>query len=769
MNLFGRRPLCVFCFLFFITALLVYGSESKMKLAVGGIIAFLALLCFLFSLLIKKIRSHLLIVLMCLLGIILSLANSYFRVDYKQRTAEQYVGEQSVAMTVIAQESKGKTSVEYLVDVSQIGENSVSYRCLLICPFITDFVPGDRIYANVELMTMSQTVNGLSGYDRTTAKDLHLVAVLHDENDALIRRAGDASLLTLLFRPSGIRVVTQRVKTQFSAYIDKIFDLQTSALVKSFFISDTSSVSALTFRDFRRCGVSHLMSVSGLHFSILLGMVDWLLRLFKLPKSARCVVSSVLAILFLALTGFALSACRSAFMVIMVYLNFLLMEDHDSPTALFVSMTVIVLISPHAISDLGLWMSFLATLGLVTVFPWIDSHIPYPLKCGKFVKKILLLGRSALQGIAITVIANLFLIPIYWMFFKEVSVITIVVNLLISPFAFWLLPMIVFALLFANIPFFGSVFVWIVRLLCQGILWIVQAFSNLKFATFSLNTSFANAIIPIFTLCMLMALLLPLKKKKWLVLVPAGFLVICFASFYIWLHLVGVPSLTYVQQNRSDSFIIQEKGETVVCSISDANRIEVYLLLSELRELSVVHIDTLVLGHYEQAHCDMLTAINNYILIDRLALSSPKNAEDVSCAKEIAVLTETYGIDLVFFEPETDCTLTRSVSMKMLRTHDKQDGIGFLFCGEEKQAAYITPTSASLMKKMTENSHFVFFGIYGNKMTFDTLVLPSKQEEAVWLFPCDMEKWENALPKEKSDVIYLEGESMVRRITIDFS
>ena len=771
MNVFGRRPLCIFCFLFFITALLVYGSEVKIKLAIGIVAVGVSFFCFLLSFLIKKHKSSLIILTVCLIGILLSLLNSYVRIDQKQKIAETYMGERSVIMTVIAQDNLGKESAEYLVDVSKIEIDSVSFRCLLFCSFATELSPGDQVYAKVELVPMSNDVYGLSGYQRTSEEGLNFVAILHDESSAMVRKVGeDPSLLSLLFRPAGLQVVTQRVKTQLTEYIDQVFDSEISALVKSFFVSDTSSVSSLTMRDFRRCGISHLMSVSGLHFSILLGMVDWLLRLFRLPKSGRCVLSAILAVIFLLFTGFALSACRSALMVIMVYFNFLLMEDHDSPTALFVSMAVIVFVSPHSIVDLGLWMSFLATLGLVTVFPWVDSHIPYPTKRPKHVKRILLLGRGLLQGLAITLIANLFLIPIYWVYFGEASVITVLVNLLVSPFAYWLLPMIVFALLCFNIPLVGTAFVGLVSVLCRCILWFAQCFSGVSFATISLNYAWADAAIPIFTLFMVIVLIIPLKKRKWLFFAPAALLAVCFTVFHIWLHLFGTPTLTYVQQQKADSLIIQEKGKTVVCSVSDGGRSESYLLLSKIRELSAVQIDMLILSHYDDAHLNMLTFINDRMLIDRLALPIPQNEIEIASSKKFVSLAEQYGIELIFFEEGTPCSVTKNVKMNMLlstSTESKKE-VAWSFFGKEKKIAYLNPNASFMTENLIENHQLVFFGHYGEALASESKI-QVQPKNSILIFSHRMEKWEGLTFSSKENIRLLGENEKIQSITVDLS
>jgi competence protein ComEC len=122
--------------------------------------------------------------------------------------------------------------------------------------------------------------------------------------------------------------------------------------------------------DFARSGTSHLLAISGLHLSIMagvmLGIGLWLFgrRHYLYVWLALCVIW-----LYALVTGMHLPVVRGAIMASMFLFAELLGRQRSAIVALTFAASVMVGVSPYILGDASFQLSFLAMAGLVFIFP----------------------------------------------------------------------------------------------------------------------------------------------------------------------------------------------------------------------------------------------------------------------------------------------------------------------------------------------------------------------------------------------------------------
>ena len=124
---------------------------------------------------------------------------------------------------------------------------------------------------------------------------------------------------------------------------------------------------------YSRLGISHILAVSGLHLTIIVGGLGWILTQFHVPKKIRSLILIAGAFFFAWLCGFSASIVRAAVMLTFFYLADMVGERNDSSTSLFLAVFLIVCFHPNAVYDAGMWLSFFATLGILTVMPTLSA------------------------------------------------------------------------------------------------------------------------------------------------------------------------------------------------------------------------------------------------------------------------------------------------------------------------------------------------------------------------------------------------------------
>ena len=220
-------------------------------------------------------------------------------------------------------------------------------------------------------------------------------------------------------------------------YLDRDTSRLASALL--FGIRDEPELLA---RNFRIIGASHLLALSGLHIAIVCGIFAFFFRKLCIPTRPRALLTILVVVSYLTLTGFPYSAIRAALMVIFVQIAKLLRHDSDRINSLLFAAVLILLFNPHAIFDMGFTLSFSATLGLIVLSEAKPNMTLRKLFRKLFGKKLSRKVAAILSAITMTLGAVTFLVPLQWLYFGEMSMLSPVSSLILTPICelmLWLL------------------------------------------------------------------------------------------------------------------------------------------------------------------------------------------------------------------------------------------------------------------------------------------------------------------------------------------
>ena len=152
-----------------------------------------------------------------------------------------------------------------------------------------------------------------------------------------------------------------RWREKLGAATDALFG-EDGGIAKGMLFGDRDDVHYLTFLAFRRSGLLHLLTVSGLHAGVVCGAALQLIRGRR--KWLRFLASSLLLLLFCCLTGLAPSSLRAAVMLLMAWFSHLLDRQDDPVSEIGCAMGLLLLIDPAFLMAPGFRLSFGAVWGL---------------------------------------------------------------------------------------------------------------------------------------------------------------------------------------------------------------------------------------------------------------------------------------------------------------------------------------------------------------------------------------------------------------------
>jgi competence protein ComEC len=175
-----------------------------------------------------------------------------------------------------------------------------------------------------------------------------------------------------------------RVEAWREAIRDKFTDTLGSApytgVLTALAVGDQDSISSEQWETFRRTGVIHLMSISGLHITMLAGMmfalVYWLWRrssrmtLWLPARKAAAIAAMLTAYLYSELAGYGVPAQRTVFMVSAVAAALWLNRNFSLAQILSIALLGVLIADPWAILSPGFLLSF----GAVALILYTTSH-----------------------------------------------------------------------------------------------------------------------------------------------------------------------------------------------------------------------------------------------------------------------------------------------------------------------------------------------------------------------------------------------------------
>lgn len=159
-------------------------------------------------------------------------------------------------------------------------------------------------------------------------------------------------------------------------------------------------------------GISHVISISGLHLVLVYNV---------LRKLLGVKLSLILALVYVLFSGASAPAVRAYIMIVILTFGKIVKRNYNPLASLSLAGIILLLIKPYYIYNIGYVLSFLATLGIILFNKDLN-------------KKLYKLPNSIRNTIAISLSAQILTLPIIILYFNEVSLNFIVGNIVVIPF-----------------------------------------------------------------------------------------------------------------------------------------------------------------------------------------------------------------------------------------------------------------------------------------------------------------------------------------------
>jgi competence protein ComEC len=212
------------------------------------------------------------------------------------------------------------------------------------------------------------------------------------------------------------------------AILLRVADAQAAGVLAALAVGDQAAIERDDWELFRHTGVAHLMSISGLHVTLFAWLAAALIGpLWRLSPRLMLAVPTPLAArwggvlaaaAYALLAGWGVPAQRTLWMLATVALLRSSGLHWPPLLVLLAAAGVVTLFDPWALMQPGFWLSFVAVALLMVAEP-------APVGRG--------LGLALRRGLHTQAVASIGLAPLSLVFFKQVSLVGFVANLLAIP------------------------------------------------------------------------------------------------------------------------------------------------------------------------------------------------------------------------------------------------------------------------------------------------------------------------------------------------
>jgi len=268
-------------------------------------------------------------------------------------------------------------------------------------------------------------------------------------------------------------------KSRLKYSLDSSLSPPHSSILGAMMLGEKERLSYELKEKLNRSGTRHITAISGMHVIILANILIGLGLILGLWRGQAFYFALIIIILFIIMVGAPPSAIRAGIMGAIVLFAEKVGRLSQAQRLLIIAATLMLAFNPLLLRfDVGFQLSFLATLGIAKISPYLREKLT-------FIPKFFEMRNT----VSMTIPAVIFTAPILASNFGQLSFVSIFTNILIIPVLVLVLGLGFFAGILGIISeALGQIAFWPVWLLLSYVYTIIDLSSRLPFAAIQIET-----------------------------------------------------------------------------------------------------------------------------------------------------------------------------------------------------------------------------------------------------------------------------------------
>ncbi|MCM1371263.1 MAG: DNA internalization-related competence protein ComEC/Rec2 [Clostridium sp.] len=391
--------------------------------------------------------------------------------------------------------------------------------------------------------------------------------------------------------------ILYNLKNGLINYIDKF---KSHEYLHSFILGENDLIDEDVINSYRQNGISHLFAVSGMHVTLVSGILLFIINKFIKNKKINYIMVSIVLFVYVFITNFQVSIVRAFLLFSSINISKSFNIKIKNIDILLFILCILLIYNPFYIYNIGFLFSFIISITLILSSKYINSY------------------KSYFSKLFITsLISYLISIPILVNNFFEINLLTPFLNLLFVPLvSIIIFPLSIICLIF---PILDNLLHFLINIM-ENISLFLNNFNFLKIILSHINII---GIIIYYLIIIFVIYKILFRKYQYIFLI---FILVFIHSNINYLN--SYSKLTMLDVGQGDSILIElphNKGNILIDTGGKVNFNSKYLfpkkdyslaidtIIPYLKSSGVKKIDYLVISHGDYDHMgEAINLVNNF-------------------------------------------------------------------------------------------------------------------------------------------------------------
>ena len=351
-------------------------------------------------------------------------------------------------------------------------------------------------------------------------------------------------------------------------------------------------------------GTAHLIAVSGSHLAIVGFVIEGVLQKTRCSRGLQRAILAITLVGYAAFTGASPSAVRACCMVFVTLVVNGAGRRRHGLSALFVTMSIFVLLRPTVLFEMGFQLSCASVLAILCFCPYATYAL------GE-----LGVPSGVASVLSVTLCSQLATLPITIPAFGTFSLIAPLANAVIGPVVSVLLAV---SIVLAPFSLVGPLRTWalvVPMIAARCALFFEQLFAAVPGAYVSVpSDSMWIYLVP----CFLAVLLVwwPRPRARPMAVGLASLMLLAAIPYVYW-DRFAPPSVTVLDVGQADAILIRQGGAVALVDCGLDERVVAALVRN-----NVHHIDAVFVTHWDEDHWGGLPAVLEQFSVGTIAVAA---------------------------------------------------------------------------------------------------------------------------------------------------
>ncbi len=409
------------------------------------------------------------------------------------------------------------------------------------------------------------------------------------------------------------------VRRHYKDMLERAMPATDSAAIFAMLFGGYGGLRAELIESFTTVGIVHILSVSGSHISILAAAAGALASILRLRRTAKFLIGCSIIVSYAILSGCVPPVIRSAAAGALTFFALAFGYQRESRRLLTIIAMLMLLHNPLLLFHISFQLSFTATAGILYLSPPIVNFLErFNLNDSKFL-------TAVFMSIACTLGATIMPQPIVAWFFNQLSISSLLANLIVTP----ILEFIIVVGLAAGLIAF--VLPPVANIICVGLSLLFGAAYELTalIAKLPASSIYFPTLQPIAAALYWLLIILILRRSTLTKYVLMMLIVACPIIFF--LNKNDGVRVHFIDVHQGDcALAITPNGHAMMFDTGGLREhtfdVGARVVVPYLKHFGVTRLDYIFLSHSHEDHCEAVGSILKKIPVDHIITSAePKS------------------------------------------------------------------------------------------------------------------------------------------------